>query len=85
MNVLFTEHDYHNVGINMFVKVEKAEFQFQTTEPHKNTEWRWVAWSEFLTYQPKFIPFQYFFEQGYESLDKIKAKVGLEQEVLMFN
>ena len=62
MNVLLTEHDYHNVGIFMFVQVMKEEFTWKTCEPEKNSEWRWVRWSEFLDLQPKFIPFKYFFE-----------------------
>ena len=76
MNVLLTEHDYHNVGIFMFAKVTKAEYEWQTLEPEKNTAWRWCAWDEFTKLEPKFIPFKYFFEQGYTTLDKIKAKVG---------
>jgi hypothetical protein len=73
MNVLFTEHDYHNVGIFMFVEVKKAEFEWRLMEPEKNTAWSWISWAEFLPLEPKFIPFKYFFEQGFSSLAKIKA------------
>ena len=39
MNVLYTEAGYHNVGINMFSKVEKDTFTFRNTEPEKTTDW----------------------------------------------
>jgi 8-oxo-dGTP pyrophosphatase MutT (NUDIX family) len=76
MNVLFTEHGYHNVGIFMFVKVLKSEFEWKLMEPEKNTAWGWIAWADFVPLETKFIPFKYFFEQGFSSLDKIKALVG---------
>ena len=41
----------------MFVQVMKEEFTWKTCEPEKNSEWRWVPWSEFLDLEPKFIPF----------------------------
>jgi 8-oxo-dGTP pyrophosphatase MutT (NUDIX family) len=78
MNVLLTEHGYHNVGIGMFVFVHKDEFKWETPEPDKNTKWEWMKWSDFMTQEPKFIPFKYFFEQGFDSLAAIKAKVGLK-------
>jgi hypothetical protein len=62
MNVLLTEHGYHNVGIGMFVFVRKEEYVWKTPEPEKNTEWVWMHWDEFMKQQPKFIPFKYFFE-----------------------
>ena len=73
MNVLYVEADYHNVGINMATRVDKETFTFKTTEPHKNTEWRWVKWDEFIKKERLFIPFKYFFEQGFKDLNKIKA------------
>ena len=76
MNILYTEADYHNVGVFTFAPVIKSETKFETTEPHKNSEWRWVPWKEFVDLEPLFIPFKYFFEQGYKDLDKIKQKVG---------
>lgn len=77
MNVLFTEADYHNVGIFMFAKVTKSEFTFKNTEPDKCTDWHWVKWEDFIKKDPLFIPFKYFFEQGYDDLNKIKKQVGL--------
>jgi len=62
MNVLFTEHGYHNVGIFMFCKVDKATFVFENKEPEKCTDWRWMDWAEFMNKEPKFIPFKYFIE-----------------------
>lgn len=41
-NVLYLEADYHNVGIFMAVKVEKAAFKFRNLEPHKCSDWRWI-------------------------------------------
>ena len=76
MNVLYLEANYHNVGIFMFAKVKKADFTFRNTEPDKCTDWRWVHWDTFLGFENKFIPFKYFFEQGFDSLDKIKKQVG---------
>ena len=72
INVLFTEHGYHNVGINMFCKVQKDQFIFQNPEPDKCTGWRWMNYSEFVQQEPKFIPMKYFIEQGYDDLDKVK-------------
>lgn len=62
MNVLYTEADYHNVGIFMFAPVIKADFTFRNTEPEKCTDWQWVAWSDFVQKENLFIPFRYFFE-----------------------
>ncbi len=73
MNVLYLEADYHNVGIFMAVKVKRDLFKFRNTEPDKCTDWSWVKWSEFLKLESKFIPFKYFFEQGFDDLDKIKG------------
>jgi hypothetical protein len=42
-------------------------------EPEKNTAWSWIAWTDFVPLEPKFIPFKYFFEQGFSSLAKIKT------------
>ena len=74
MNVLYLEADYHNVGIFMLAKVKKDEFSFRNTEPDKCTDWRWVNWDTFLTFEPKFIPFKYFFDQGFSDLNKIKQQ-----------
>ena len=62
MNVLGVEFGYHNVGLFMLTQVKKDEFKFSTTEPEKNTEWRWMKWSEFSELPNLFNPFQYFFE-----------------------
>ncbi len=48
MNVLYLEADYHNVGIFMFSSVKKDVFTFKNLEPEKCTDWRWVAWKDFL-------------------------------------
>ena len=48
MNVLYTEVGYHNVGIFMFCKVDKASFSFENREPEKCTDWRWVPWAEYF-------------------------------------
>ena len=72
MNIIYTEADYHNVGVFTLAQVKK-DTKFKTMEPHKNTEWRWVPWSQFIELKPLFIPFKYFFEKGYRDLEKIKA------------
>lgn len=77
MNSLFPEHNYHNVEIGMFVKVNKDEFELKTPEPEKNTEWKWLHWDQFMQKEPKFLSFKFFFEQGFDSLAQIKATVGL--------
>ena len=69
MNVLFTEADYHNVGIFMFCQVQKADFTFKNTEPHKCTDWHWQKYSDFIEEENLFIPFKYFFEQGFRDLN----------------
>ena len=38
MNIIYTEADYHNVGVFTLAKVKK-EIHFKTMEPEKNTEW----------------------------------------------
>ena len=48
VNVLFTEHGYHNVGIFMFCKVDKESFIFENREPDKCTNWEWIAWDSFM-------------------------------------
>ena len=77
MNVRGVEFGYHNVGIFMVAPVIKGDFKFQTTEPDKNTEWRWMKWDEFKELPNLFNPFKPFFEQGLKELSVIKAKVGL--------
>ena len=77
MNVRGVEFGYHNVGIFMIAPVIKADFKYQTTEPEKNTEWRWMKWDEFKELPNLFNPFKPFFEQGLKELSVIKAKVGL--------
>ena len=74
MNVLYTEANYHNVGIFMLAKVDKDTFTFRNTEPEKCTDWHWVKWAEFIAKETDslFIPFKYFWEQGYKDLDKLK-------------
>ena len=72
VNVLFTEHGYHNVGIFMFCKVDKDSFTFENSEPDKCTNWEWIHWDSFMQKEPLFIPFKYFFEQGFGSLEKVK-------------
>ena len=73
MNVIDAE--YHNVGVYTYVDVVKAETPFKTTEPEKNTEWRWVPWSEFVNLKPYFAPNKLFFEMGYKDLNKIRNKI----------
>ena len=58
----------------MVTTVDKANFMFRNCEPAKCTDWRWVKWSDFLNLRPPFIPFKYFFEQGFADLNKIKQK-----------
>ena len=77
MNVRGVEFGYHNVGIFMVAPVVKGDFKYQTTEPEKNTEWRWMKWDEFKELPNLFNPFKFFFEQGLKELSVIKAKVGL--------
>lgn len=87
MNVRGTEHHYHNVGIFMvtfsfkihpqFIQVKKEETRFENKEPHKNTDWQWMKWEEFLEKEPKFIPFKYFFQQGFRDLNKIKQAANM--------
>ena len=62
MNVLYTEVNYHNVGIFMCAKVDKDAFTFRNTEPEKCTDWHWVKWDEFIAKEADslFIPFKYF-------------------------
>lgn len=72
MNVLYLEANYHNVGIFMMAKVMKADIKLQNVEEGKCTDWVWVHWDDFLAKDRHFIPFKYFFEQGFSSLDKIK-------------
>jgi len=48
MNVLYLEADYHNVGIFMFARVNKSDFNFRNMEPEKNTDWQWMAWKDFI-------------------------------------
>ena len=71
------EADYHNVGVFTFVSVKKGQTRFRRMEPEKNTEWRWVRWAEFVKKKPLFIPFKYFFQRGFRSLEKIKERVGI--------
>ena len=61
MNVLYTEADYHNVGIFMYCEV-KSDIWFKNMEPEKCTDWRWVKWEDFIQFEPHFIPFKYFWE-----------------------
>ena len=79
MNVLFTEHGYHNVGIFMLCLVDKQTFTFENKEPEKCTDWHWIHWDQFMQQSPLFIPFKYFIEQGFQDLDKVKRQVGLLQ------
>ena len=72
MNVLYLEADYHNVGIFVFAKVIKNDFKFRNTEPEKCTDWEWIHWDNFLKRDKHFIPFKYFFGQGFNNLDKVK-------------
>ena len=65
MNVLYTEVGYHNVGIFMLCKVAKEGFTFENCEPDKCTDWSWVPWEEFMGKENLFVPFKYFFEQGF--------------------
>ena len=74
MNVLYLEAIYHNVGIFMYCKVASTA-SFRNLEPEKCTDWHWVPWTVFIELTPHFIPFKYFWEQGYKSLDKIKQQV----------
>ena len=76
LNVVDQESGYHNVGVYTYTEVKKEQAKFKTTEPHKNTEWRWVPWSEFVTLKPYFIPNKYFFELGYNDLNKIRNKIN---------
>ena len=61
MDIQFLEANYHNVGVFTFIQVKKDKTHFSTTEPHKNSDWRWVAWKDFIKKKPLFIPFKYFF------------------------
>ena len=39
-------------------------------EPEKHTDWGWVKWDELVS-EPEeelFLPFKYFFEQGFKDL-----------------
>eukprot|EP00347_Sterkiella_histriomuscorum_P013977 403362634 len=78
-NVMDLDIGYHNVGISMFTLVKKDEYNFINTEPTKQTDWRWVKWSEFVEYENLFNPFQYFFQQGFKDLNKVKQAAGLTQ------
>jgi len=77
MNILFVEAGYHNVGIFTLATVDKTTFSFRNLEPHKNSDWRWVKWCDFVELTPLFIPFKYFFEAGFKDLNAIKAEAGL--------
>ena len=70
-----SESGYHNVGVYAYIDVKKEETKFRTTEPQKNTEWRWVPWGEFVQLKPYFVPNKYFFELGYSDLNKIRNKI----------
>ena len=72
MNVRGVVFGYHNVGIFMFAQVKKDDFKFKTTEPEKNTEWRWMKWTDFSELPNLFNPFEYFFAQGFKDLMVIK-------------
>ena len=78
MNVRGVEFGYHNVGLFMLYQVKKDEFKFSTTEPDKNTEWRWMKWSEFSELPNLFNPFEFFFQQGLKELSAIKRHLKLE-------
>jgi hypothetical protein len=56
--------------------VKKDEFIPKHLEPEKNTAWDWIKWSEFSQKENLFIPFKYFFEQGYRDLEKIEAQAN---------
>eukprot|EP00347_Sterkiella_histriomuscorum_P003432 403364314 len=72
-------YNYHYVTLFMFTLVKKDEYNFINTEPTKQTDWRWVKWSEFVEYENLFNPFQYFFQQGFKDLNKVKQAAGLTQ------
>ncbi|CAI2383679.1 unnamed protein product [Moneuplotes crassus] len=69
LNVRKPEHNFHNVGIIMSVKVDK-DVEFQNLEPHKNEGWEWMAWEDFTKRDDLFCPMYLLFEQGYTKIEQ---------------
>ena len=61
-------------------EVKKGEVKFENKEPEKCTDWHWMKWDEFVNLKNHFIPFKYFFGQGFDKLSKIREAKRLSQE-----
>eukprot|EP00347_Sterkiella_histriomuscorum_P015014 403358642 len=77
LNMIEPEHNYHFIGIIMFIHVSKNEFPFENQEPNKQTEWQWIKWEELINYENLFTPFRHLRDQGYADVRKIKKQFGL--------